>query len=76
MRDGARNYIRLIWTVFWTAPSLFLILITSIFVWQRPADSRASTGSHGELLRPAFTSPAVSSVRCYYEDGLTDLTLR
>jgi len=64
MREGVRNYIHLIWTVFWTAPSLFLILIASNFSWSRPADSPTWTRSRSESLRPAFTSPAVSSPGC------------
>jgi hypothetical protein len=60
MRAGLGNYIHLVWTVIWTVPSLFLVLIVSSLVWTHPADSRASTGSQGESLQPAFTSPAVS----------------
>lgn len=60
MRESVGHYVHLVWTVIWTVPSLFLILIVSSLVWTHPADSRAWTGSQGELLRPAFTSPEVS----------------
>ena len=61
MSERVRNYIHLIWTVFWTVPSLFLVLMVSGLVWQRPADSPASTGSEGESPQPAFTPTAVAS---------------
>jgi hypothetical protein len=55
MREGVRNYIHLLWTVFWTVPSLLLILIASSLAWPRPADSPTSTGSQGESLQPDQT---------------------
>jgi hypothetical protein len=60
MREGVGNYIHFVWTVLWTVPSLFLILIASSLVRPHPADPPASTGGQGESLQPAFTSPAVS----------------
>jgi len=52
MREGVRNYIHLLCTVFWTAPSLLLLLIASCLAWPRPVDSPTSTGSQGESLQP------------------------